>query len=129
MKYTTSNIVVVLHPIMPLFCRCSTKLDRITTSDSLFFKCAKCQHSEVATAADTMVFKEEKGTNLIMYKTILQNAGRDPVNPKVLKQCPQCPNKIAKQVRLGEQLRLINICTNPSCGKQWIEGFGEMKTN
>lgn len=109
---------------MPLFCQtCNNLLSRITTSDQFYFRCNSCNQSYNPTDNDTLQYEEIKGTNLVVYKTILQNAGRDPVNPKVKKDCVnnKCDSNIVKQVRLGDDMRLINIC--PKCNKQWIEGL------
>jgi DNA-directed RNA polymerase subunit M/transcription elongation factor TFIIS len=107
---------------MPLFCKtCDNLLSVIATSSEFYFKCIKCQTIYDPDNYDTLRHENIKGTNLIIYKTILQNAGRDPVNPKVKKDCTTCRNNIVRQVRLGEDMRLINICTK--CDKQWIEGL------
>jgi DNA-directed RNA polymerase subunit M/transcription elongation factor TFIIS len=107
---------------MPLFCQiCNNLLSVIATSDEFYFKCISCQSIYQPDEKDSLRYENIKGTNLIIYKTILQNAGRDPVNPKVKKNCTTCKNDIVRQVRLGEDMRLINICTK--CGKQWIEGL------
>jgi hypothetical protein len=54
-----------------------------------------------------------------VYKVILLNAKHDPVNPKIYKDC-SCGSKIVKYVRLGEDMRVINVCVQ--CDKQWMEG-------
>lgn len=105
---------------MPLFCTiCDNLLSVITTSDEFYFKCIKCNKKFDYDASDTLRYEEVSGTNLLIYKTILQHAGQDPVNPKVLKQC-DCGEKIIRQVRLGDDMKLINVC--PTCDKQWVEG-------
>lgn len=109
---------------MPLFCQiCDNLLNVVTTSDEFYYKCINCQQAYKPNNNDSLRYEDIKGTNLIIYKTILQNAGQDPVNPKVYKDCKKCKNTIAKQVRLGDDLRLINICTN--CNNQWLEGIDE----
>ena len=106
---------------MPLFCQeCNNLLSIITTADEFFFKCIKCQKTYTPSDDDSLRYDDVKGTNLIIYKTILQNAGKDPVNPKVRKTCKKCESDIVKQVRLGEDMRLINVCVK--CDTQWIEG-------
>lgn len=107
-----------------LFCQeCLNLLSVITTSDELFLKCIKCQKITLTGPKDSLRYEDIKGTNLVIYKTILQNAGKDPVNPKVKKDCKKCKNDIVKQVRLGSDMRLINICTN--CNEQWLEGVDD----
>ena len=108
---------------MPLFCRiCNNLLIVSTTADSFHFKCVKCEHIEEHTEADTLRYEEENGTNFTIFGSILRNAGLDPVNPKVAKQC-KCGNKTARQVRLGSEMRLINTCIK--CGEQWLDGTRE----
>ena len=107
---------------MPEFCvACNNLLLIITKPDEFYFKCQRCQITYQPTPDDTQRFDYVKGTDLMIYRTILQNAGQDPVNPKVMKNCISCNNDVVKQVRLGEDMRLINICTK--CNKQWIEGL------
>jgi hypothetical protein len=68
---------------------------------------------------DSLVYENVTGTNLIIYKSILHNAGRDPVNPIVFRKC-KCGNNYARQVRLGNEMKLINTCIE--CGDQWLDG-------
>lgn len=106
---------------MPLFCEiCNNLLVSISSADTFYFKCLKCQEMYKPTDIDTMIYEEIKGPNLTSFKTILQNAGKDPVNQKVYRNCKKCNNNIAKQIRLGKDMKLINICVK--CNKQWIEG-------
>jgi DNA-directed RNA polymerase subunit M/transcription elongation factor TFIIS len=105
---------------MPLFCtKCSNLLTISTTADSFLFVCSKCGTVETTNEKDSLRYEDVTGTDLIIYKAILLNAGQDPVNPKVKKQCT-CGYKIVKQVRLGRELKLINTCTK--CNKQWLDG-------
>ena len=94
---------------MSLFCKdCSNLLSITTTVDEFYFKCIKCQKIYTPDNNDSLRYEDVKGTNLLIYKTILQNAGKDPVNPKVKKECrnyKNCKNDILKQVRLGGKQR------------------------
>jgi DNA-directed RNA polymerase subunit M/transcription elongation factor TFIIS len=109
---------------MPRFCEvCNNLLSVIATADAFSYKCIKCQRSYQPSHDDSLRYEDTKGTNLIVYKPILKNAGRDPVNPKVRKTCTKCKNTVVRQVRLGDDMRLINICANEKCCKQWIEGL------
>ena len=104
-----------------LFCKiCANLLTVVTTADNFYFKCSKCQEVYQPTEKDTIRHEEIKGSELSMYKMILLNAGMDPVNPKVKRTCT-CGHNLAKQVRLGSEMRVINICT--SCNRQWYEGI------
>jgi DNA-directed RNA polymerase subunit M/transcription elongation factor TFIIS len=93
-----------------------------TTYDSFLFKCNKCANIEIPKDSDTLRYENVTGTNLVVYKSILLNAGKDPVNPKVKKNC-SCGNNIVTQVRLGNELKLINTCIN--CNNQWVDGTQE----
>lgn len=105
---------------MPLFCStCRNLMTIITTADTFHYQCNKCASFETPSDKDTLVYENVSGTNLTIYKSILFNAGKDPVNPKVRRTC-KCGNLFAKQVRLGNEMRLINTCT--SCSDQWLEG-------
>jgi len=107
---------------MPLFCDiCNNLLSVITTASTFYFKCAQCQKRFKPLPDDSLRYEESTGINLLIYKKILQNAAKDPLNPKVLRDCPNCKKKtIIRQVRLGDDLRLINTCIK--CEKQWIDG-------
>lgn len=105
---------------MPLFCQiCENLLSVVTSVDEFYYKCTSCQQNYKPDANDSLRYEDIKGSNLIIYKTILQNAAKDPVNPKVRKEC-KCGNDIVTQVRLGDELKLVNTCTK--CNKQWLEG-------
>jgi hypothetical protein len=66
-----------------------------------------------------MRYEEIKGANLAVYSTILQTAGKDPCNPKIKKQCISCDNDILRQVRLGDDMKLVNTCIK--CNEQWLD--------
>ena len=105
---------------MPLFCPiCENLMVIITTADSFQYQCDKCMTIEQPTDKDTLVHENVTGTNLVIYTSILHNAGRDPVNPKVAKQC-NCGYKFSRQVRLGDEMKLINTCIK--CNEQWLDG-------
>jgi DNA-directed RNA polymerase subunit M/transcription elongation factor TFIIS len=105
---------------MSLFCKyCNNLLIPVTTSDTLHFKCAQCAHTEEPSDEDTLRFEEVSGINFGVYKEILLTAGKDPVNPKVVKKCT-CGSSRVRQVRLGREMKLINTCIK--CNKQWQEG-------
>lgn len=105
---------------MPLFCSvCRNLMTIATTADAFHYQCGKCMTFEAPSDKDTLVHEDVSGTNLTIYKAILYNAGKDPVNPKVKRTC-KCGNQFARQVRLGNEMKLINTCT--SCGDQWLDG-------
>ncbi len=105
---------------MPLFCKvCRNLMTIATTADEFHYQCIKCMTFEKPSDKDTLVYEDVSGTNLIIYKSILKNAGLDPVNPKVFRKC-KCGSRFAKQVRLGNEMKLINTCV--SCAEQWLDG-------
>lgn len=107
---------------MPYFCEmCHNLLLRITTVDKFYYLCGKCREIYQPGDDDTMMYGESSNTSLVMHKTILQNAGHDPANPKEYRTCGKCKNNIVRQIRIGENKKLINICTK--CDEKWIEGL------
>ena len=105
---------------MSQFCvDCRNLLVDITTNDEYYRKCLKCHVVYELKDDDSMRLEDVRGTNLIIYQTILQNAGKDPVNPKVKKQCIKCPNDILRQSRVGVNMQLINICIK--CNHKWLD--------
>ena len=108
---------------MPLFCSiCQNLLVVSTTADTFHFKCVKCESVEKPDERDTLRYENISGTNLTSYKAILLTAGKDPVNPKVRREC-KCGSNVVRQVRLGNEMRLINTCI--SCNDQWLDGTRE----
>ena len=104
---------------MKYFCdNCCNLLGVNTANDELVFKCQTCFAVYKSSADDSLRYEETKDGNLIIFQTILTNAKNDPVNIKEYVNCPKCKNDIAKRVRLGNELRLINVCEK--CGFQWI---------
>lgn len=104
---------------MKYFCdNCYNLLGVNTANDELIFKCHTCFAVYKSTDDDTLRYEETNEGNLVIFQTILNNAKNDPVNIKEYVSCPKCKNNIAKQVRLGDEMRLINICEK--CGFQWV---------
>jgi DNA-directed RNA polymerase subunit M/transcription elongation factor TFIIS len=102
------------------FCpACGTLLNKITGSDSFFFRCDKCQEHSVPNAKDTLFYEDTAGTNLMVFAQLLRNAGQDPVNPKIRTSCRKstCSSEMARQVRLAD-MSLVSICIK--CGEKWL---------
>ena len=72
--------------------------------------CMSCYSNYDADEDDSLRYEENKSGSLFIFQTILKKAGKDPVNLKAKFKCPKCKHNIAKRVRLGSELRLINIC-------------------
>jgi DNA-directed RNA polymerase subunit M/transcription elongation factor TFIIS len=108
---------------MPLFCStCNNLLLQITTADEFHFKCAKCETIEEPTDKDSLRYEDVKGTNLTVYREILLTSGKDSVNPIVEKTC-KCGHNRVRQVRLGQEMKLINTCIK--CNEQWLESMSD----
>ncbi len=103
-----------------LFCKlCNNLLSEVTTADRFYFECDSCKIKYQPEEKDTLRFSEKTGSNLVTFRNLLSTAGKDPVNPKVHRDCPKCKNSIAKQIRIGENMQLINTCIQ--CNHQWLE--------
>jgi len=108
---------------MPLFCKiCHNLMIISTTVESFIYQCEKCKITETPSAEDTLVYEDVSGTNLVIYNSILANAGRDQVNPKIRRKC-KCGSDLCRQVRLGDEMKLINTCIK--CSDQWLDGTRE----
>lgn len=102
------------------FCdNCHNYLETNTTNDVLTFQCMTCFASYKSGPNDSLRYEDTNTGNLIIFQTILNKAKDDPVGYKEYVSCPKCKNDIVKQVRLGDEMRLINICEN--CSFQWID--------
>jgi len=100
------------------FCQfCNNLLIPNIRDNALKFECKSCLSIYSSKPEDTLRYEEIKGGNILIYDKILSLAALDPVNPKVEIVCPKCSNNIAKQVRLGDDMRLINTCLK--CNFQW----------
>jgi DNA-directed RNA polymerase subunit M/transcription elongation factor TFIIS len=104
---------------MNQFCKtCNNLLQAYTDSDELVFKCMSCYNIYKSDPDDSLRYEETKCGNLVIFQTILNKAVKDNVNLRAYIPCPKCKYNKAKQVRLGNELRLINICEK--CKFQWI---------
>jgi DNA-directed RNA polymerase subunit M/transcription elongation factor TFIIS len=104
---------------MKYFCdTCNNLLDVNTSNDELTFKCMSCFTSYKSEPDDSLRYEETKTGNLIIFQTILNKAVKDNVNIREYIPCPKCKNTKTKRVRLGDELRLINICEK--CNFQWL---------
>ena len=106
---------------MDLFCpNCGTLLNVITDVKKFLFKCPNCESLIEPNPENYLRYEDDKGTDLSKFRLILLTAADDPVNPKVEKICPKCSHNLARQVRLGEEKKLINACIK--CKFRWVEG-------
>ena len=101
------------------FCQyCNNLLQPNTHGEKLTFECKSCYSIYPSQPKDTLRYEEIKGGNILIYDKILAGAAHDPLNPKIYLICPQCSNNLAKQIRLGDDMRLINTCLK--CNYQWM---------
>ena len=104
---------------MKYFCdRCKNLLDVLTANDKLIYKCQTCYTVYNSEDDDSLRYEETQGGDLDLFRTILANAKDDPVNLKARITCPKCKHHIAKCVRLGKELKLINVCEE--CDFRWM---------
>lgn len=101
------------------FCSiCENKLIPDIVKDELNFKCYACNLEYNSTPEDSLRFEEIKGDPLSKFITILKNTHKDPVNPKLRITCPKCKYGFAKQIRIGDDMKLITSCC--ACGYKWL---------
>lgn len=98
---------------------CNNLLSNISTPDKLKFKCNKCQILYDPKDNDTMQYEEKNESDISAYKTLILNASKDPVASLDVRQCSNCDNKLVSQIRLTENMQLMNICIK--CNKAWLE--------
>jgi DNA-directed RNA polymerase subunit M/transcription elongation factor TFIIS len=103
---------------MSNFCEvCNNVLDMNTRPDSLVYHCIPCSKSYELKAKDTLLYDNNKNTDTTIHRNILHSAGRDPTNQRVYKTCDKCNNTVATQIRIGDNMVLVNTCVK--CGNQW----------
>jgi DNA-directed RNA polymerase subunit M/transcription elongation factor TFIIS len=103
------------------FCKyCHNRLESIYISDELTLKCYKCNLFYKSTDEDSLRYESIKENDITSHQTILNKAVSDPATIKVKLDCinSKCKSKIVKQVRIGEQALLYNICVK--CNEQWL---------
>ena len=87
-------------------------------NEQLFFMCNNCHIPYDPDVEDTLRYSRNKNNVTISIKKILNNTIDDPAVVKVYKDCIECDGKIVKQIRIGDNLDLFNICLK--CKKQWL---------
>jgi DNA-directed RNA polymerase subunit M/transcription elongation factor TFIIS len=96
-----------------MFCRiCSTLLTVDAVNDQLRFVCMSCHSHYEAADDDSLRYEEVKGSDIAIFSKILEKIAEDPTNPKVFRECvvPKCGSKIAKYVRLGDEMKMVYSC-------------------
>ena len=96
---------------MSKFCKyCDNLLSPIFPNDGFAFRCNTCHVTLPIEAEDTLRKERIKKTNVMIYEKILDKAGEDPVNIKAHVDCIKCDNNLVKQIRIGNDMILYNIC-------------------
>jgi DNA-directed RNA polymerase subunit M/transcription elongation factor TFIIS len=106
---------------MVSFCTaCDKLLTSSFTNEELTFKCELCLLSYPSTPEDSLRRERIKENNIMIYEKILNKAVDDPASFKARITClnKKCDNDIVVQVRIGEDMRLYNICIK--CRFQWL---------
>jgi DNA-directed RNA polymerase subunit M/transcription elongation factor TFIIS len=104
---------------MSKFCKyCYNILYPNVNNDELVFKCMSCHEVYPAEANDSLRYERTKEANISRFEKILNNTADDPAVLKARIQCVKCDNDIIKQVRIGQDMKLFNVC--PKCNTKWI---------
>ena len=96
-----------------MFCQiCANLLEVDTVNDQLKFTCMSCHSRYDATDDDSLRYEEVKGSDIAIFKKILEKIAEDPANPKIFRDCksPKCGGNIAKYVRLGDEMKVVYSC-------------------
>lgn len=114
-KYKSTNIELKMSG---MFCKiCSNLLAVDFVNDRLVFACMSCQSRYEANDDDSLRYEEIKGSDIAIFKKILEKIGDDPVNPKLYRECSdkKCGGTVSKYVRLGDELKMVYCCLK--CGE------------
>lgn len=96
---------------MKLYCQvCNNLLEVVIKDDVMKFRCESCASEYDPEPDDTLRYEEEKGSDISIFAGILKNITKDPVNPKVRRQCKKCNHGIAKYVQLGDDKKIVYGC-------------------
>ena len=106
---------------MSKFCGiCDNLLVAIYTNDELAFRCNTCFIPYKSSPEDTLRYEKIKESNIMIFEKIMNKAVKDPATIKAKIDCidTKCKGTIVKQVRVGSDMRLYNICE--ICEKRWL---------
>ncbi len=96
---------------MKLFCKiCNNILEMRIVNNELEFLCISCNSHYEADADDSLRYEDIKGTDIAIFKPIINKLSEDIMNPKVQKACGNCPGQFARYVRLGDDKKIIYSC-------------------
>lgn len=101
---------------MEHFCdKCLCLREEITSAGRLQFKCNRCGEIYEANPEDTLLASEETGQASLtsMHKYSIRTTAFDPTNPKIVRPCDKCGQKVTTYQRFGDKKKLIIVC---DCG-------------
>jgi hypothetical protein len=69
---------------------------------------------------DTLIRERIKESDVMIFEKILNKASADPATIKAKIKCikNKCTGEFVRQVRIGDDMRLYNICI--TCKSQWL---------
>jgi len=106
---------------MAKFCEiCENLLSSNFTNDKITFKCNVCHIDYASNNIDTLRRERIKESDINIFSKILDKAIDDPATIKAYLKCKndKCTGTVVKQVRVGTDMRLYNVCT--TCKIQWL---------
>jgi DNA-directed RNA polymerase subunit M/transcription elongation factor TFIIS len=91
-------------------------------NEELVFSCESCFIQYKSFPEDSLRKERIKEKDVMIYEKILNKAADDPATIKANVKCinvqKKCKSNIVKQVRIGDDMRLYNICVE--CKMQWL---------
>jgi DNA-directed RNA polymerase subunit M/transcription elongation factor TFIIS len=114
---------IVIYVINMRFCSiCNNLLVPKFVDEQLVFSCQSCYIEYKSTDEDSLRWERVKEKNIMIYEKILNKAADDPATLKAYVNCinakKNCSSKIVKQVRIGDDMRLYNVCVE--CHFIWL---------
>lgn len=98
---------------MSKFCSiCDNLLTATFSDDVLSFVCETCFINYKSNPEDSLRRERIKEVDIRIFSKILDKAEHDPATIKARIKClnDKCSGTIVKQVRVGQDMRLYNIC-------------------
>lgn len=106
---------------MAKFCDiCENLLLPNFTDNKIIFRCNTCLISYPSNATDTLRRERIKESDINIFSKILDKSSMDPATIKAHIKCKndKCSGNLVKQVRVGQDMRLYNVCL--TCSFQFL---------
>ena len=103
------------------FCQiCNNRLTCSYTNEELNFRCNVCKNPYPPNPRDTLRYSRMKSNYVDMHKKKLDKAvdDRTIIYTKLKCVADKCKSERVKQVRIGDDMRLFNVCVE--CRFQWL---------